>query len=81
MNATSVAPSTDRISDRLIREALDREVRSAAPLPVADAAVDLLYVLLAESLSVRGEEWTERGLSGDRLGSAEIRLKIRPAVH
>lgn len=81
MNATSVAPSTDRISDRLIREALDREVRSAAPLPVADAAVDLLYVLLAESLSVRGEEWTKRGLSGDRLGSAEIRLKIRPAVH
>lgn len=81
MNATSVAPSTDRISDRLIREALDREVRSATPLPVADAAVDLLYVLLAESLSVRGEEWTKRGLSGDRLGSAEIRLKIRPAVH
>lgn len=60
---------------------MDREVRSAAPLPVADAAVDLLYVLLAESLSVRGEEWTKRGLSGDRLGSAEIRLKIRPAVH
>lgn len=54
MNAKPVAPSKDRISGRLVREALDREVRAAAPLPVADAAVDLLSVLLTESLSVRG---------------------------
>ena len=60
---------------------MDREVRSAAPLPVADAAVDLLSVLLAESLSIRGEEWTQRGVSIDRMGGAEIRLKIRPGIH
>ena len=81
MNAKPVAPSRDRISGRLVREALDQEVRSAAPLPVADAAVDLLYVLLAESLFVRGEEWTRRGVPIDRTGGAEIRLKIRPGIH
>ena len=60
---------------------MDREVRSATPLPVTDAVVDLLYVLLTESLFVRGEEWTQRGVPIDRIGCAEIRLKIRPGIH
>ena len=81
INVKLVAPSRGRVSGRLIREALDWEVSTAAPFPIADAVVDLLYGLLAESLFVRGEERARREVSIDRLGSAGIPLKIRPGNH
>lgn len=81
MKMKPVVCSIEQNLGPLVRKALEQEVRFSAPLPVADTAIDLLYTLLDESISVRREEWAKRGISiVDQVGSGEIRLTIRPGL-
>ena len=72
----SASPALDRETGN----ALIEEVRLAASLPVADAAVQVLHLLLIESLTARRREWTERTTSAGVVQVGEIRMMIRPGL-
>lgn len=72
--------STDSRLHHLGRRALEEEARHASPSPVESAALDLLNILLVESLSARRESWARRGVSVEEIRIGDIRVMIRPAL-